>query len=142
MLLTAPIAQHSASNVVPIFPASTRAAVAGLDQANASIATGLQLLKPEPSPKPLELVLQDGRQMLHHDAHPVRQPHGSHHQHTKKAWRCTSVITGPSGCTDCVVRLPQTLTRSRSRSNQYLYQSGAATHQTHAPTTTCSDCVE
>ncbi|KAL8675748.1 MAG: hypothetical protein Q9186_007636 [Xanthomendoza sp. 1 TL-2023] len=92
-LLTGRIAQESASHVVPIFPAGARAPVAGLDQANASIAAALQLADSRPGPRPLDLVLQDGRQKIHQATHPIGQHHGSHHQHTKKASRLTSTTT-------------------------------------------------
>ncbi|KAL8812504.1 MAG: hypothetical protein Q9223_007273 [Gallowayella weberi] len=90
---TPPCAQESASHLIPIFPASTRVPVVGLDQANSSIAATLQRADSQPGPRPLQLVMQDERQILHQDAHPIAQHHGSHHQHTKKGSRPLSTTT-------------------------------------------------
>ncbi|KAL8782066.1 MAG: hypothetical protein Q9213_005738 [Squamulea squamosa] len=94
----APCAQGPASPIVAIFPTGTQAPIAGPDHKNASIAAAAQLQDSQPRPKPLEFLLQDEHQMLHHEVHPIDQHHGSHHQHTRKPSRFTprATIAGPT----------------------------------------------
>ncbi|KAL8913567.1 MAG: hypothetical protein Q9171_001651 [Xanthocarpia ochracea] len=86
----------SASSIIPILPTDARAPLASLHQTNASITAAAQHEGPQPRPKPLELVLQNGRQTLHHDVHPIGQRHGFHHLHTRKPSRLTSTAVGAS----------------------------------------------
>lgn len=96
--LTGQAAQDLASDILPIIPTATRIPVTGLDDANASIAAAAQHDGPQARPESLDLILQDGRQMLHHDVHPIGQHHGSHHQHTRKLSKLTSTGVEASKC--------------------------------------------
>ncbi|CAL8576114.1 hypothetical protein XPA_002007 [Xanthoria parietina] len=91
-----PCAHDFASGILAVPPTATRIPVTGLDHSNASTAAAAQHEGPQARPESLDLVLQGGRQMPHHDAHPVGQHHGSHHQHTRKRSNPTSTAADAS----------------------------------------------
>ncbi|KAL8917359.1 MAG: hypothetical protein Q9208_007976 [Pyrenodesmia sp. 3 TL-2023] len=72
-----------ASKAVPILATATNAPFAELSNGNGTASVTFSLENNNPGPKPVELILQDSRQPLRHDAHPVNPHHGSHHKHTK-----------------------------------------------------------
>ncbi|KAI4175150.1 MAG: hypothetical protein LQ343_001911 [Gyalolechia ehrenbergii] len=76
------------SSILPILPT----AIHGQGQANVTVTAPFHIPSHQPGPKPLELMLQDHRQTLHHGAHPVFHHHGAHHKHTTKASAAAAAV--------------------------------------------------
>ncbi|KAL8715326.1 MAG: hypothetical protein Q9225_006409 [Loekoesia sp. 1 TL-2023] len=82
--------QVQPSDTLSILPTAIQAPVADLGETNGTVPTPLHFASGQPAPKPLELVLQEGRQTLHHNAHAMGQHRGSHHKHITKASKPSS----------------------------------------------------
>ncbi|KAL9010228.1 MAG: hypothetical protein Q9173_004816 [Seirophora scorigena] len=115
------------SDAVPLHPTAINTPLGEPSRANATISAPSQLPSVDPSPKPLESILQDGRQTWFRGAHPKSQHHGLHHKHTTKlsTTPATAAVTLPISSTDPsdnlrIARRAQTVS---SNPNQGAYQS-------------------
>lgn len=76
------------SNVSPILPTGVSSQAAS----NVTITAPFHDPSHQPGPNPLDMVLQDGRQVVPHGAHPMIQHHKAHHKHTAKASTSTAAV--------------------------------------------------
>ncbi|KAL8933833.1 MAG: hypothetical protein Q9216_006192 [Gyalolechia sp. 2 TL-2023] len=88
-VVTPGFVEEVSASVLPILATS----IQGQRQANVTVSAPFHVPSHQPGPKPLDLVLQNHRQILHHGAHPVVQHHAAHHKHTAKVSTPTSAAT-------------------------------------------------
>ncbi|KAL8989211.1 MAG: hypothetical protein Q9177_001859 [Variospora cf. flavescens] len=116
-----------ASDAVPLRPTVINAPFAEPSRVNATISAPSQLPTVEPSPKPLELILQDGRHTWFHGNNPKSQHRGLHHKHTTKISipSMTAAVTLPASSTAGPenLRFARRAQTVSSNPNQGAYQS-------------------